>query len=538
VKKRIRAEGKLSESKAQKNMKKMKKILAYIILTTFALGAATARADVNLTVAGTDLGPNFAGPCCSTVIRSANVNTSFPMAGGTASLSSFVVTCFRTFPGWIQNFYFYVLDLHNVPGGTNHCVRTLTHFGYPLGCWNNGNPAQVFSVRNWNWPQGYQVVQASAATLGTTLGTAGNLTVEFGAGCLPAGAVASPYGMLSIARPMTNYLEVIDNYTDPNTGQTTVSAYKVRAIVPYFAPIYYLPTELTDDGTGTPLPNFTYQGSLKGSTGAPVPDGLYDFASQLVDSDDPSVALNVGPTVTNLQVAVSNGLFTLQQPSDPSFFSDNPLWLSISVRPSGNGSIPSDPLTPLFPAVPLTPTPRATYATAAGVVTAISPDQAVLSLKGLTGDLDVQAGQGAFVGVTNNTIMISAGISSSDRNVKTDVAAIKPADILARLAALPIRSWRYTNETAEIHHLGPMAQDFKAAFELGNDDRTIAFVDAGGVALAAIQGLNQKVDERHRRIEEELYRRDANKEAEIQRLQQSVAELKAMLTRLTESKSQ
>jgi hypothetical protein len=40
-----------------------------------------------------------------------------------------------------------------------------------------------------------------------------------------------------------------------------------------------------------------------------------------------------------------------------------------------------------------------------------------------------------------------------------------------------------------------MAQDFKAAFGLGNDDRSIGTVDSEGVALAAIQGLNQKLDQ-------------------------------------------
>ena len=44
-------------------------------------------------------------------------------------------------------------------------------------------------------------------------------------------------------------------------------------------------------------------------------------------------------------------------------------------------------------------------------------------------------------------------------------------------------------------HLSPMAQDFHAAFGLnGTDDKHIATVDEGGVALAAIQGLNEKVE--------------------------------------------
>ena len=44
-------------------------------------------------------------------------------------------------------------------------------------------------------------------------------------------------------------------------------------------------------------------------------------------------------------------------------------------------------------------------------------------------------------------------------------------------------------------HIGPMAQDFKAAFYPGSDDKSITTLEADGVAFAAIQGLNQKLKE-------------------------------------------
>jgi hypothetical protein len=78
--------------------------------------------------------------------------------------------------------------------------------------------------------------------------------------------------------------------------------------------------------------------------------------------------------------------------------------------------------------------------------------------------------------------------------MKTAFNPVAPSDTLERLAALPIQKWRYTNETPGIQHLGPMAQDFKAAFGLGNNDKFIDFVDEEGVALSAVQGLNQKVE--------------------------------------------
>jgi len=49
-----------------------------------------------------------------------------------------------------------------------------------------------------------------------------------------------------------------------------------------------------------------------------------------------------------------------------------------------------------------------------------------------------------------------------------------------------------------------MAQDFYAAFGVGPDDRHIATVDADGVALAAIQGLNEKVEARSQRSEDRI----------------------------------
>jgi len=81
----------------------------------------------------------------------------------------------------------------------------------------------------------------------------------------------------------------------------------------------------------------------------------------------------------------------------------------------------------------------------------------------------------------------------SDRALKTGVTAVAPRDILHRVAALPIASWEYKNAPG-VRHVGPMAQDFHAAFGLGDSDRTIGVVDASGVALAAIQGLNAKLE--------------------------------------------
>jgi hypothetical protein len=79
--------------------------------------------------------------------------------------------------------------------------------------------------------------------------------------------------------------------------------------------------------------------------------------------------------------------------------------------------------------------------------------------------------------------------SASDRNLKTDVARIDDAAVLDKVAALPIERWSYKSERG-VRHVGPMAQDFYAAFGVGEDDKHITSIDEDGVALAAIKALH------------------------------------------------
>jgi hypothetical protein len=112
--------------------------------------------------------------------------------------------------------------------------------------------------------------------------------------------------------------------------------------------------------------------------------------------------------------------------------------------------------------------------------------------------------------------------NGSDRNSKEAFTAINPRAVLEKVSALPITEWKYKVEADGTEHIGPMAQDFHAAFGLnGKDDKHISTVDESGVALAAIQGLNEKLEAEAK-----------TKDAQIQALQQSVAELKALVEKL------
>jgi hypothetical protein len=89
----------------------------------------------------------------------------------------------------------------------------------------------------------------------------------------------------------------------------------------------------------------------------------------------------------------------------------------------------------------------------------------------------------------------------SDRNLKENVALVDPRTVLDKMLAVPISTWNYKSQEAEVRHMGPMAQDFYAAFGLGQDEGHISTIDADGVALAAIQGLHELSQEQAGRIE-------------------------------------
>jgi hypothetical protein len=108
---------------------------------------------------------------------------------------------------------------------------------------------------------------------------------------------------------------------------------------------------------------------------------------------------------------------------------------------------------------------------------------------------------------------------SSDRNLKESIKSVSPQNVLSKVLALPVTSWRFIGTNRR--HIGPMAQDFRAAFGLGADDKNITTSDVSGVALAAIQGLNQK-------LEAEKAKNKA-KEAEIAALKSDLALIKKKL---------
>jgi len=114
-----------------------------------------------------------------------------------------------------------------------------------------------------------------------------------------------------------------------------------------------------------------------------------------------------------------------------------------------------------------------------------------------------------------------SSLSSSDRDAKTNITPVDKCDILERLASISVRSWNYRDQDF-IRHIGPMAQDFYAAFSLGASEKYIDSVDADGVALAAIQGLYDMLKEKEEQI--------SDQKRQIEDLEERLSNLERLLS--------
>jgi hypothetical protein len=140
--------------------------------------------------------------------------------------------------------------------------------------------------------------------------------------------------------------------------------------------------------------------------------------------------------------------------------------------------------------------------------------------QGIPNSFNVRSTGGFYVvtgvdggGVPTAGVYVSCGGSGwnaySDRNAKTNIETVNGCAILDQLVSIPIQAWNYKTQDPSVRHIGPMAQDFNAAFAVGEADkagekRYINTVDADGVALAAIQGLNHKLEAKNAALEQEM----------------------------------
>jgi hypothetical protein len=141
---------------------------------------------------------------------------------------------------------------------------------------------------------------------------------------------------------------------------------------------------------------------------------------------------------------------------------------------------------------------------------------------------------GRLINTSTGAFLSTGGTwtNASSRALKTAFESIDAGEVLARLLALPLTRWQYRASPAEGVHLGPVAEEFHAAFGLGADGQAISTVDADGVALAAIQGLNAKLEVERDGLRERVEALGAENAALRSELDRRDAEYRARLDRL------
>lgn len=106
---------------------------------------------------------------------------------------------------------------------------------------------------------------------------------------------------------------------------------------------------------------------------------------------------------------------------------------------------------------------------------------------------------------SGNVTIAGSLTQNSDVNQKTNIESIDQYSILQRITEMPISQWQYKDTLGE-NHIGPMAQDFYAAFGLGQSETGLSSIDTAGVALAAIKALASENNDLRQQIQSQADR--------------------------------
>ncbi len=130
-----------------------------------------------------------------------------------------------------------------------------------------------------------------------------------------------------------------------------------------------------------------------------------------------------------------------------------------------------------------------------------------------------------------------------DRNIKENFESLDGEVLLGKIQNLPISKWNYKNSDATIKYIGPMAQDFHAAFQLGGEDSLgINTICMDGVTIAGVQALIKRTglqtdkiakmdDELTKVREENLFLRN-----KLSGLEQQHKEMQALVVQMAKDK--
>lgn len=228
-------------------------------------------------------------------------------------------------------------------------------------------------------------------------------------------------------------------------------------------------------------------------------DGSFAVGHGTLASGNGSVAIGVTTVNTNGATASGEGAFALG-PFDATAVGEESFAIGHDVFAGADNSMAIG----VDAAVASAHSGAIVIGTPLGRISSQGPNQFVVH----AAHLWFGANEAAIVYNTTHLIDTETGAYLSDGGVWTnnsDAArkehyrAVDGAALLAKVGEIPVRTWNYKKESDEVRHMGPTAQDFYAAFGLGDSERAIATVDIAGVNLRAVQAL----EARTRRLREQ-----------------------------------
>jgi trimeric autotransporter adhesin len=121
-------------------------------------------------------------------------------------------------------------------------------------------------------------------------------------------------------------------------------------------------------------------------------------------------------------------------------------------------------------------------------------------------------------GTTGCNLPAGSGVfnCTSSRYTKENFMMVNGEDVLSRLRNVPVSTWNYISEGKNVRHIGPMAEDFYKAFELGTGNTSIGVQDIASVSIAAVQALETRTAQLQQ------------KSAEVDQLRLQVNELRSL----------
>lgn len=164
------------------------------------------------------------------------------------------------------------------------------------------------------------------------------------------------------------------------------------------------------------------------------------------------------------------------------------------------------------------------------LTTALNSDSFNITFDG-SGQRELELSESGNLTIANNIVAGGTVTGSSDRNIKENFKAINHYDILDKVTSLEVTEWNYISDQSETRHIGPMAQDFYAAFGVGMDDKHISMVDVDGIALASIKALNEKLNAKDSKIET-LEQQNQKLQEQNQAINEKLSRIEAMLQRM------